>query len=239
MMVARSVRAFFFDLDDTLVDFEAARQAALHDLAAELAARIPHRSEAQVLETRGRIVAERNRRSGFPQNDDLSRARARVWAELLADLGAAGCADPAALVERHDVLTRRRLQFYPDSDAALRWAAERFETVGVITNGPSDVQWGEVRAVGLHHRVDRVIVAGDVGAYKPDPRIFAAAIHGLGVPAGHCAYVGNSLDHDVVGALAAGWHALWLDRSRAPRPPDAPHPTATITTLAELPEIFD
>ena len=62
----------------------------------------------------------------------------------------------------------RHLELYPDADAAIRWAAQRFQVTGIITNGPSDVQWGEVRAVGLEERVDRVIVAGDVGAFKPD-----------------------------------------------------------------------
>ena len=172
-------QAFFFDLDDTLVDFGKARRDALQALAGELAARIPRQSADQMRETRARIVEERNRRGrGMPQTGDLGNARIRVWIEVLAFIGAPDLAEPEQLVDDHDKLTRRHLELYPDAEAAIRWAAERFEITGIITNGPSDVQWGEVRAVGLEDRMDRVIVAGDVGAYKPDPRIFQAALEG-------------------------------------------------------------
>jgi 2-haloalkanoic acid dehalogenase type II len=232
-------QAFFFDLDDTLVDFGKARREALEALAGELAARIPQQSPDQIQQTRARIVEERNRLGrGMPQTGDLGNARIRVWIEVLAFIGAPDLAEPEQLVDDHDKLTRRHLELYPDAEAAIRWAAERFEITGIITNGPSDVQWGEVRAVGLEDRMDRVIVAGDVGAYKPDPRIFQAALEGLGLPPHACAFIGNSADHDVAGALTVGWSALWLNRNGASYPPSLPQPTATVTSLNDLPALF-
>ena len=141
-------------------------------------------------------------------------------------------------MDDHDKLTRRHLELYLDADAAIRWATERFQVTGIITNGPSDVQWGEVRAVGLEDRVDRVIVAGDVGAFKPDLRIFEAALEGLGIPPDAAVFIGNSADHDVAGALRAGWSAIWLNRNGATYPPSLPTPTATATTLDDLPALF-
>ena len=176
-------QAFFFDLDDTLVDFGKARRQGLKALAGELAARIPNHSASQMHETSARIVEDRTRRGrGMPQTGELRNIRIRIWTEVLAFIGAPDLADPEQLVDDHDKLTRRHLELYLDADAAIRWATERFQVTGIITNGPSDVQWGEVRAVGLEDRVDRVIVAGDVGAFKPDPRIFEAALEGLGIP---------------------------------------------------------
>ena len=232
-------QAFFFDLDDTLVDFGKARRQGLKALAGELAARIPKQSPDQLAETRARIVEDRTRRGrGMPQTGELRSIRIRIWTEVLAFIGAPDLADPEQLVDDHDKLTRRHLELYPDADAAIRWAAQRFEVTGIITNGPSDVQWGEVRAVGLEDRVDRVIVAGDVGAFKPDLRIFEAALEGLGIPPDAAVFIGNSADHDVAGALRAGWSAIWLNRNGETYPPSLPTPTATATTLDDLPALF-
>ena len=232
-------QAFFLDLDDTLVDFGKARRQGLKALAGELAARIPNHSASQMHETSARIVEDRTRRGrGMPQTGELRSIRIRIWSEVLAFIGAPDLAEPVQLVDDHDKLTRRHLGLYPDAEAAIRWAAERFEVTGIITNGPSDVQWGEVRAVGLEDRVDRVIVAGDIGAFKPDPRIFEAALKGLGIPPDAAVFIGNSADHDVAGALRAGWSAIWLNRNGATYPPSLPLPTATATTLGELPALF-
>ena len=235
----RDIQAIFFDLDDTLVDFGKARRKGLVELAGQLAARVPNQSPDQLRELQARIVEDRSRRGrGMPQDGDMRGARIRVWADVLHFIGAPDLADPGQLTDDHDLLTRRNLELYPDADAAIRWAAERFQITGIITNGPSDVQWGEVRAVELEDRVDRVIVAGDIGAYKPDPRIFEAALEGLSIPPQAAAFIGNSADHDVAGALRAGWSALWLNREDGAYPASLPAPTATVTTLDELPALF-
>lgn len=235
----RDVQAFFFDLDDTLVDFGKARRKGLIALAGQLAARIPSQSANQLRELQSRIVEDRTRRGrGMPQDSDLRGTRIRVWTDVLNFIGTPDLADPAQLTEVHDLLTRQNLELYPDADAAIRWANERFQVTGIITNGPSEVQWGEVYAVGLEDRVDRVIVAGDIDAFKPDPRIFEAALEGLGIPPQAAVFIGNSAAHDAAGAIQAGWSAIWLNRDNDAYPSSLPPPTATVTTLDELPALF-
>ena len=232
-------QAFFFDLDDTLVDFGKARRQGLIALAGRLSARIPNQSPDQLRELQARIVEDRTRRGGgMPQDGDLRGTRIRVWTDVLKFIGSPELADPGQLTDDHDRLTRQNLELYPDAEASIRWAAERFQVTGIITNGPSDVQWGEVRQVGLENRVDRVIVAGDIDAFKPDPRIFEAALEGLGIPPQDTVFIGNSADHDAAGAIRAGWSAIWLNRDEDTYPSSLPPPTATVTTLAELPALF-
>jgi len=82
-------RAFFFDLDDTLVDFGKARRKALIALAGRLAARIPNQSPDQLRELRSRIVEDRTRRgTDIPQVGDFRVTRIRIWNEVLAFIGA-------------------------------------------------------------------------------------------------------------------------------------------------------
>lgn len=65
---------------------------------------------------------------------------------------------------------------------------------------------------GLHEQLRRheleqgfgaVVVSAEVGAAKPDPRPFAAALERLGVPAGRAVHVGDHAN-DEQGAAAAG-----------------------------------
>ncbi|MDE2903832.1 MAG: hypothetical protein OXP73_12500, partial [Chloroflexota bacterium] len=88
-----NAQAFFFDLDDTLVDFGKARRKALIALAGRLAARMPNRSPDQLRELQARIVEDRTRRgTDMPQYGDFRGARIRIWNEVLAFIGAPGLA---------------------------------------------------------------------------------------------------------------------------------------------------
>lgn len=60
------------------------------------------------------------------------------------------------------------------------------------------------------------------GSGKPDPRVFAEACRRLGTDPARTAYVGDELDVDARGALAAGLVGVWLDRPGTRR--GGPHP---------------
>jgi putative hydrolase of the HAD superfamily len=78
----------------------------------------------------------------------------------------------------------------------------------VVSNADGTVDQGLARA-GLLDLVDRVIDSHVVGIEKPDPRIFEHALAGAS-PAS-ALHVGDLYATDVVGARAAGLHALLLD----------------------------
>ena len=57
---------------------------------------------------------------------------------------------------------------------------------------------------GLCEWFDAVVVSAEIGARKPDPAPFLAALRELGVTAERAVLVGDHLPHDEVGARAAG-----------------------------------
>ena len=59
--------------------------------------------------------------------------------------------------------------------------------------------------------LEGVFISSEIGAEKPSPAVFAHAGRALGAAPAELLHVGDSLDHDVAGALASGWHAAWLD----------------------------
>ncbi len=92
-------------------------------------------------------------------------------------------------------------------------------------------------ASGLASFFDAVVVSGDVGAGKPDPRIFDSALSLAEARAEERVMVGDSVQRDVAGARQAGLRAVWLNRAGVASPPVA-EPNATITFLRELPALL-
>jgi FMN phosphatase YigB (HAD superfamily) len=88
--------------------------------------------------------------------------------------------------------------------------------------------------------VDDVITSNEVGAAKPDPFFYRAALLRLGrggVPLTphHAVMVGDSWTNDVEGARKAGLRAIWFNPARRDRPPGAGAPDGEITRLRDLP----
>ena len=86
------------------------------------------------------------------------------------------------------------------------------QRVGLITNAELRFQLGKLDALAVTHRFEHVVASGEVGVAKPDARIFLAAAELFGVDVQRCAYVGDRLHTDAIGAAAAGMTGIWIDR---------------------------
>lgn len=87
--------------------------------------------------------------------------------------------------------------------------------LALVSNGPGDMQRAALAHSGLDPLFSAVLVSGDaeVGARKPDARIFALACERLGLPAGRVLMVGDRRDADIAGALAFGMQAVLVGGS--------------------------
>ena len=107
--------------------------------------------------------------------------------------------------------------------------------LGVISNFDSRL-YDLLRACRLDHFFDSVHISTRVGAAKPDPAIFRAAVNHYAVEARRAWHVGDSLREDVEGAMAAGVNAILLDRNDR-FAENAPAPR--ITSLNQLVTLFE
>lgn len=81
--------------------------------------------------------------------------------------------------------------------------------LGIITNGVGPFQMRNVRALGIPHYFDSILVSESEGIKKPDPRIFERALDRLGVSPVESIYVGDHPQNDVDAAKALGMKAIW------------------------------
>jgi putative hydrolase of the HAD superfamily len=100
----------------------------------------------------------------------------------------------------------------PGVRSALDRARERGWSFAVVTNGPTRQQTLKVEAAGLHLLADAVCVSEEVGAWKPDPRIFHEAARRAGTTLEGAWMIGDNLDADIAGAHAVGVRSVWVKR---------------------------
>jgi len=102
----------------------------------------------------------------------------------------------------------------------------------VISNSDGSIR-ASLEEAGLADMFEFVIDSAEEGCKKPQPEIFALGVERLGgVSPRQVAYVGDSLFHDVQGALASGYGQAWLidPLGRYPQ-----HRTR-VSSVAEIPE---
>lgn len=107
----------------------------------------------------------------------------------------------------------------------------RKHELAIVTNGTRDAQRRKIDAVELDQWVDTVIVAGHDTPPKPDPAPFERAVESLGTPPGTTVHVGDSLETDVAGAIAAGLDSVWISGGADPR---GVKPTYVVPSIEDL-----
>jgi putative hydrolase of the HAD superfamily len=91
---------------------------------------------------------------------------------------------------------------------------------------------------GLTPHFDLVLSSVAAGAMKPDPAIFALALHRLGVSAADSWHVGDNFWADILGARAAGMTGVFLDRAGLLPHPDGPA-VRSLDQLLDLVSVSD
>ena len=94
----------------------------------------------------------------------------------------------------------------PEIPAVLEELRRMGLKIGLISNVNSR---GQVPANLKQYRIDEyfdpIIMSSEYGRRKPDPAIFHYAARLMNVPASQCAYIGDRINRDIVGARKAGF----------------------------------
>jgi putative hydrolase of the HAD superfamily len=100
---------------------------------------------------------------------------------------------------------------YPDIRSSLeRWQAQGIE-LGVLSNFDSRL-YAVLPALDLAGFFTSVTISTEVGAAKPDARMFEAALRKHDCSPDAAWHVGDSFQEDYEGAKAAGLRGIWLRR---------------------------
>jgi putative hydrolase of the HAD superfamily len=191
------IPALIFDLDDTLYPERQFIRSGFHAVASEIERRhgVPTRA--------GLATLFRALRHG---------RRSQALQELAQEhhLPEAIVAEMVAIIRAHEP----SLRLPAATTDVLIAARKRGWRLGVLTNGPPDVQARKAAALRLDSLVDAVVFAHDCGTRvgKPAREPFHTILARLGAPPASSIFVGDDPWCDIAGARGVGLRAILLCR---------------------------
>ena len=223
--------AIFFDLDDTIY-------LRFDPFDRTCAVLLPHLTEDQrrrafrTCRDRGDEVFPAAQRGEISESE-MYRYRYR---QGFADVGVTIDNPFAWAFYEEYIVQQRTIAPSPVMQSILAVAQEKFDRVGILTNGESARQRKKVQQLGILQWAEDslVFVSGDAGRPKPDPYLFELAMAATGLPPEQLWMVGDSYEADVCGAAACGWHTVWLNRYGAPMPTCSIVPDVMVESEAAL-----
>lgn len=215
------------DADETIFDFAMTERSAMDRLVQELSGDVPE----EVLR------AEYHRINGAIWKEvelgtmDTRRLRAERFRRLFDALG---------LGHSPDDFGERFISYLSTGTFLLEGAEEFCRTVSaripiiIVTNGIADVQRSRIEHSAVRPFISDIIISEEVGASKPDARMFDAAFAAAGrMDRSRVLMIGDSLTSDILGGMRYGIDTCWINPRGVPNTlPD--EPTYQVKSIAEL-----
>jgi len=194
------------DVDNTLLDFNAAERAAVADTLAHYG--LPNGPEAlDIYHTINRQLWDGLAKGELTRNKLFAIRFGRV----MQALGVKSAANPRVMNDYYENELSRHADLIPGALNALEELSE-VATLAIVSNGSNQVQEPRIEASGIGKFMDGVYVSEKVGAAKPSPKLFDYAIRDLGLTnRSRVLVVGDDLLADIKGGLNAGLDTCWVD----------------------------
>ena len=226
----KKYKHLFFDLDNTLWDFESNSMETLTELYAR------HNLESLGVPSAGYFIEKyklRNQmmweqyRLGKIDKETLRNDRFKLtfW-----DMGLDASLAPQQLAEDYVTESPKKTRLFPDTLETLEYLSREY-AMHIITNGFEEVQHIKMRASKIDHLFDEVIISELTGYKKPDVNIFIYALNKTSASAEECLMIGDGLEIDILGAQNAGWDSVFFN------PEKIKHDTFTTYEINSLPEL--
>lgn len=199
--VSSPIRAVLFDFDDTLVD------------TTEVLVRLD-KHWYRTLPRENRPATEEEFIARMFEPHPLTLDLRDVYVRMLDTWP--GCFDSVeSAVSAHSEVVPGMVSIDPRTQVMLRDLRSAQVPVGVVTNGPTEMQWAKVRNAGVADLVDAVVVSEEFGVNKPHPAIFNHALGLIGATTSETVFVGDNSETDIGGASGVGMRTAWMSHGRS------------------------
>ncbi len=226
------VKVVLFDLDDTLYDHSyhitsaitalRDKHAFLQDYPLEHLTQLSHKllEEVHSKLLKGEI--------------SLQDARRIRWQKFLEEFRQEDNFDPIALGAFYLSSYYKSERVVPGSIELLKTLSHDF-SIGIISNNLLAEQMEKMKRLGISEYIDFFAISEEVGAAKPDRKIFDVAIERSKFTAGESVLIGDSWENDIVGSINAGIRPIWFNRSGIASPDPK---IAEISSLAPIENVL-
>ncbi len=213
-------KAYFFDLDDTIVSYEGMRLPAKYRICNDFAKRhsignvdmLINEIEAVGDEYWSDPVRHREGRL------DMDNTRMTLYRKALENLniftGSELDVYSKEIALGYARLHEEMIDFFPGAKATLEHIKALGSKTALITNGSKEKQYYKIRKFQLEKYFDVIMVEGELGYGKPDKRVFEDCLRMLKVDPKDTAMIGDNLLLDVKAAQDCSIYGIWNDYSK-------------------------
>ena len=140
---------------------------------------------------------------------------------------------PLVLAEAYRAASRYQLQLYSGVKKTIHQLFLKYR-LAILSDGQSAYAVPELNAVGLLGLFDPVIISGDFGYRKPDPRLFEKALSDMRMKPSEVLYVCNDMYRDVYGAQRVGIKTVFFRSNQGQQEKNGVRPDYIIYSFPEL-----
>jgi putative hydrolase of the HAD superfamily len=207
------IKAVFFDFYNTLISFDPPREELQATACREFGIEIDRKAIPRGYWFADDFMSRENARSPIHKRSQADEQA--FWSDyealILRKAGADVTKDLALRIFTRARQLDRRLVLFDDALPIIRTLRSRGIVLGLVSNLSRALD-GHVKELGLTPYIDFALTSWEIGAEKPHPPIFLAALERAGVAASEAIHVGDQYHSDVVGAKGVGINPLLLDR---------------------------
>jgi putative hydrolase of the HAD superfamily len=188
----------FFDLDNTLWDFDTNAKLAMQQSVLDLGLEGQIENFGLFFEYYEKINStlwEAYRKKQIKKTELVKKR----FEDTLAHFNIDGV-DPVHMNQVYLELMPLQKKLYPDVVETLEYLKNRGYQMHIITNGFSEVQHKKIISSGLAPYFSRIFISEDIQAPKPDKRIFYHALKCCNAKKNRSIMIGDSWESDIIGA---------------------------------------
>jgi len=229
----KTYKHIFFDLDNTLWDYDGNSADAIADLLKKykLEDKIGRTDEfIKVYQTINTDLWNQYRK-GILKKEVLRTER------FLVTLGKFGIHD-FSLAEKIGIeyldISPTKTKLFEHTSVVLEYLRRKYKLY-ILSNGFTDTQFKKMRSAGILGFFEYVFTSEKIGSSKPSPGIFRYALNHVSATPEDSLMIGDDLEIDILGARDFGMDQVYFNPSMKPHKEKI---TCEIAALAELTKLL-
>lgn len=205
----RSRKHLFFDLDDTLWDFEKNSSAVLADLFREFELANKLNTDFDNFYRSYKKINQELWREYHSKKIDKDFLRRNRFDRAFKNFGYHDHGESLSVNELYLARSPHGRVLKEGCIEVLEYLQNRY-SLHIITNGFKEVQQIKIEGSGLGDFFSNIIISEEHSLTKPDEKIFRLAESLATAKPEECVMIGDNFECDILGALYAGWETVYV-----------------------------
>ncbi|MCC6369521.1 MAG: noncanonical pyrimidine nucleotidase, YjjG family [Bacteroidia bacterium] len=208
-------RHLFFDLDDTLWDFQRNSNYVLRQLYSEFDLQAKLKTDFDGFLSAYKRINQQLWQQYNQRLVDKNHIRNHRFNLAFKEFGYDNYSENLSITEQYLERAPKGTHLKEDCLAVLDYLKPKYE-LHIITNGFKEIQAIKLDGAGLRNYFGQIIISEEHQMVKPEEQLFRLAERLAGAHTNECVMIGDNFESDIKGALNAGWEAIHFVEDNEP-----------------------